>query len=108
MEHHQKHKNAKMQKCAKSIFQIDKENAHILQRKTKVGSPGIGAALPLHSPSAMGRQKKWPPIRAAIYSMYQALASISGDDKIFRAIIESIILHFTTLGNGNARKAGTT
>ena len=67
VSHLQKYKNAKMQKGAKSIFPIDKENAHILQRKKKVGSPCIGAMLPQHSPSAMGRQKKWPPIRAAIY-----------------------------------------
>ncbi|MBQ2012237.1 MAG: hypothetical protein II206_05560 [Bacteroidaceae bacterium] len=65
----QKCKNAKMQKGAKSIFPIDKENAHILQRKTKKANPCIGAALPQHSPSAMGRQKKWPPIRAAIYNV---------------------------------------
>ena len=31
----QKHKNAKMQKGAKSIFLIDKENAYILQRKRR-------------------------------------------------------------------------
>ena len=77
-------KNTKMQKGAKSIFPIDKENAHILQRKTKVGSPGIGAALPLHSPSAMGRQKKWPPITAAIYPciklclQYRVMTRFSG------------------------------
>ena len=32
-----------MQKGAKSIFQIDKENAHILQRKNEEGKPKIGA-----------------------------------------------------------------
>ena len=35
MEHHQKHKITKMQKGAKSIFLIDKENAYILQRKRR-------------------------------------------------------------------------
>ena len=55
-----------MQKGAKSIFPIDKENAHILQRINEDGESDIGAVLPLHSPSAMGWQKKWPPIRAAI------------------------------------------
>ena len=74
--------------------------------KKKKENPCIWAALPLHSPSAMGRQKKWPPIKAAIYSMYQALASISGDDQIFRTTLESIICHFTTLGNGDTREAG--
>ena len=61
-----------MQKGAKSIFQIDKENAqHIFcSEKSKKANPFIGTALPQHSPSAMGRQKKWPPIRAAIYPMY--------------------------------------
>ena len=33
----QKHKITKMQKSAKSIFPIDKENAHILQRKKEEG-----------------------------------------------------------------------
>jgi len=33
----QKSKNAKMQKGAKSIFPIDKENAHILQRINEGG-----------------------------------------------------------------------
>ena len=32
-----------MQKGAQSIFQIDKENAHILQRKNEEGKPKIGA-----------------------------------------------------------------
>ena len=107
----QNYKNTKTQKCkkgAKSIFPIDKENAHILQRKTKVGSPCIGAVSPQHSPSAMDRQKKWPPITAAIYPMYQALASISGDDQIFGATLESIFIHFTTFGNGYACEVGTT
>jgi hypothetical protein len=54
----------------------------------------------------MDGRKKWPPIRAAIYPMYQALASISGDDKIFRATGESIIFHFTTFGDGDAREIG--
>ena len=35
MEHHQKCKITKMQKGAKSIFLIDKENAYILQRKRR-------------------------------------------------------------------------
>ena len=40
--------------------------------------------------------------------MYQALSSISGDDQICRATVESIFLHFTTLGYGDAREAGAT
>ena len=55
-----------MQKGAKSIFPIDKEKRIYFAAKNEYGKPKIGAALPLHSPSAMGRQKKWPPIRAAI------------------------------------------
>ena len=87
MEHHQNYqnaKNAKMQKGAKSIFLIDKENAHILQRKIEERESDIGAMLPQHSPSAMGRQKKWPPIRAAIYPciklqiQYQVMTRFSG------------------------------
>ena len=61
MEHHQNYqnaKNAKMQKGAKSIFLIDKENAYILQRKKEEGKSVHRAAPPRHSPSAMGRQKK--------------------------------------------------
>ena len=38
--------------------------------------------------------------------MYQALASISGDDQIFWATPESIICHLATFWNGDARKAG--
>jgi hypothetical protein len=40
--------------------------------------------------------------------MYQALASISGDDQIFGATPESIIFHFTTLGNGDTHEVGAT
>ena len=50
-----------MQKGAKSFIPTDKENAYTLQRKKKMANPSIGAVLPLHSPSAMGRQKKWLP-----------------------------------------------
>lgn len=39
--------------------------------------------------------------------MYQALASISGDDQIFRATEESIFFHLTTFGDGDAREVGT-
>ena len=35
VSHLQKCKNAKMQKGAKSIFQIDKDNAYIVQRKRR-------------------------------------------------------------------------
>ena len=41
----QKHKNAKMQKGAKSIFQIYKENAHILQRKRRRQTENRGCTL---------------------------------------------------------------
>jgi hypothetical protein len=40
--------------------------------------------------------------------MYQALFSISGDDKIFGATWESIFFHFTPLRDGNAREIGAT
>ena len=85
-----------------------KDNAYILQRKIEEGESGIGAMLPQHSPSAMGRQKKWPPHNGSHLSMYQALASISGDDKIFRATGESIFIHFTIFGDGDAREVGAT
>lgn len=105
-----KHKITKTQKCKKVLnhfSQLTKKTHIFCSEKSKKANPFIGTALPLHSPSAMGRQKKWPPITAAIYSMYQALASISGDDKICRATVESIFFHFTSLGNGDACEAGT-
>ena len=40
--------------------------------------------------------------------MYHALASISGDDKICRATIESIICHLATFWNGDTREVGAT
>ena len=39
--------------------------------------------------------------------MYQALASISGDDQIFWATPESIICHLATFWNGDVREFGT-
>ena len=107
----QKRKITKTQKCKKVLnhfFKLTKKTHIFCSEKSKKANPCIGAAPPQHSPSAMGRQKKWPPIKAAIYSMYQALASISGDDKIFGTILESIFIHFTTFGNGYACEVGTT
>ncbi|MBP3374304.1 MAG: hypothetical protein J6L60_07235 [Bacteroidaceae bacterium] len=63
-------KMQKRKKVLNQFSQLTKENAHILQRINEGGESGHRAALPLHSPSAMGRQKKWPPITAAIYPMY--------------------------------------
>ena len=104
----QNYKNTKMQKRCYINFSNWQRKRTYFAAKNEYGKPKIGAALPLYSPSAVGRQKKWPPIRAAIYSMYQALASISGDDQIFRTTLESIFIHFTTFGNGYACEVGTT
>ena len=107
MEHHQKHKITKMQKGAKSIFPIDKENAYILQRKKEEGkSVHRGCASPAFSIS-YGQAKEMATHKGSHLPMYQALASISGDDQIFRAIVECIIFHFTPLGDGDAHEVGT-
>ena len=54
----QKCKITKMQKGAKSIFPIDKENAHILQRKTERGVRASGGAS-----LAFSIRKEMPPIK---------------------------------------------
>jgi hypothetical protein len=82
----QNYKNTKTQKCkkgAKSIFPIDKENAYILQRKIEEGkSVHRGCASPAFSIS-YGQAKEMATNYGSHLSMYQASASISGDDQIF-------------------------
>ena len=97
-----------MQKGAKSIFPIYKENAYILQRINEGGeSVHPGCAFPVFSIS-YGQAKEMATHNGSHLSMYQASASISGDDKIFRTTLESIFIHFTTFGNGYACEVGTT
>ena len=103
----QKHKNAKMQKGAKSIFPIDKENAHILQRKIEEGESGHWSCASLTFSISYGQAKEMATHKGSHLPMYQVLSSISGDDKICRATVESIFFHFTSLGNGDACEAGT-
>ena len=55
----QKHKNAKMQKGAKSIFQIYKENAHILQRKTKKVNRKSGLYIVRKCAENIPQKVKW-------------------------------------------------
>ena len=78
----------KMQKCKKVLNQFfkltKKTHSTYFAAKNEYGKPKIGAALPQHSPSAMGRQKKWPPITAAIYPciklqlQYRVMTRFSG------------------------------
>ena len=63
----QKCKITKMQKVLNQFSQLTKKTHIFCSEKKKKANPCIGAAPPQHSPSAMGRQKKWLPIRAAIY-----------------------------------------
>ena len=59
----QKCKNAKTQKGAKSIFQIYKENAHILQRKRRRQTENRGCTLcanvPKYTPKGKMGHPKW-------------------------------------------------
>ena len=60
----QKHKitkkqNTKMQKGAKSIFLIDKENAHILQRKTKKANRKSGLYIVRKCAENIPQKVKW-------------------------------------------------
>jgi hypothetical protein len=55
-----------------------------------------------------GQTKEMATHNGSHLSMYQALASISGDDQIFRTTLESIIFHFTTLWYGDAREVFAT
>ena len=72
-----------MQKGAKSIFLIGKENAYILQRKKEEGeSVHRDFASPAFSIS-YGQAKEMATHKGSHLSMYQASASISGDDQIF-------------------------
>ena len=103
----QKRKNTKMQKVLNQFFLIDKENAYILQRKRRWQTENRGCASPAFSIS-YGQAKEMATHNGSHLSMYQASASISGDDKIFGATWESIFFHFTTLGDGNAREIGAT
>ena len=107
----QNYKNTKTQKCkngAKSIFPIDKENAYILQRINEGGeSVHRGSVSPVFSIN-YGQAKEMATHNGSHLPMYQALSSISGDDKIFRTTLESIFIHFTTFGNGYACEVGTT
>ena len=48
-----------MQKGAKSIFLIDKENAHILQRKTKKANPFIGLYIVRKCAENIPQKLKW-------------------------------------------------
>ena len=96
-----------MQKVLNQFFQLAKKTHIFCSEKKKKANPCIGAAPPQHSPSAMGRQKKWPPHNGSHLPMYQALASISGDDKIFGTILESTVSNLTSFGDGDAREAGT-
>jgi hypothetical protein len=75
-----------------------------LQRKKQRWQIGhLGYASPAFSIS-YGQAKEMATNYGSHLSMYQALASISGDDQIFRTTLESIIFHFTTLGYGDARE----
>ena len=97
-----------MQKGAKSIFPIDKENAHILQRINEGGESGHWSCASLTFSISYGQAKEMATHYGSHLSMYQALSSISGDDKIFRTTLESIFIHFTTFGNGYACEVRTT
>jgi len=54
----QKHKKAKTQKGAKSIFPIDKENAHILQRINEGGESGHWSCASLTFSISYGQAKE--------------------------------------------------
>ena len=53
----QNYKNAKMQKGAKSIFPIDKENAYILQRKTKKANRKSGLYIVRNVPKIYPKRR---------------------------------------------------
>ena len=104
----QKSKNAKMQKSAKSIFPIDKrKRTYFAAKNRRRQIRSSGCASPAFSIS-YGQAKEMATHNGSHLSMYQALSSISGDDKIFRATVECIICHSTTFWNGDAREVGTT
>ena len=67
MEHHQNYqnaKNAKMQKGAKSIFLIDKENAYILQRKRRWQTENRGCTLCANVPKIYPKWRNGIPQKA--------------------------------------------
>ncbi|MBR5775865.1 MAG: hypothetical protein IKY42_06385 [Bacteroidaceae bacterium] len=99
----QKHKNTKLQKHknAKKVLnqfsQLTKKTHIFCSEKSKKANPCIWAALPLAFSISYGQAKEMATHKGCHLPMYQALSSISGDNKIFRATRESIFFHFILL-----------
>ena len=106
----QKHKNAKTQKCKKVLNQFSqftrKTHSTYFAAKKEDGKSEHWGCASLAFSISYGQAKEMATHNGSHLAMYQALASISGDDKICRATVECIICHFTTLGNGDTREAG--